>query len=184
MALFDDIKAQLTARQPLPPLYPTQPWQPALSQQIADASDAELFGDATGDPNLLAACRSGLLLWNDDLDASHRVSQGLENPTGSFWHAIMHRREGDHANSGYWWRNTGHHEAFADVYTEAMSVLINESDEQAKEFAAALQSAGTWSPLEFMKRSEQKRDGLIAGEWVERVQVAEMAALLDWCRRA
>jgi hypothetical protein len=182
MPLFDDIKSQLNARRPLPPLFPTQVWQPELSQQVLRAGDNELFGpDASG--TNLHACRAGLLLWNDDLEESHRIAQGIEDATGSFWHAIMHRREGDPSNSGHWWHNTGDHPAFADVYTEAMSVLINESDEQAREFAATLQGAGTWAPLEFVKCCEKKRRGEIQGDWVERVQVAEMAALLDWCRR-
>ncbi len=45
---------------------------------------------------------SGLWLWHDYLDRSHRISQKIETPTGSFWHAIMHRREGDFSNSKYW----------------------------------------------------------------------------------
>src|SRR5687768_16030718 len=35
---------------------------------------------------------AGLWLWHDYLDESHAVSQSLHSPTGSFWHAIMHRR--------------------------------------------------------------------------------------------
>ena len=41
------------------------------------------------------ALRAGIWLYVDDLDQSHRVSQTVHTPTGSYWHAIMHRREGD-----------------------------------------------------------------------------------------
>src|SRR5687768_17175198 len=39
------------------------------------------------------AILAGLWLFFDYLDESHKVSQALETPSGSFWHAIMHRRE-------------------------------------------------------------------------------------------
>lgn len=58
---------------------------------------------------------AGLWLYVDDLDRSHRVSQQLEGPTGSFWHGIMHRREGDFSNSHYWFSRTGHHPAMDDI---------------------------------------------------------------------
>src|SRR2546421_1194544 len=35
---------------------------------------------------------SALWLYVDDLNRSHTVSQGIDNPTGSYWHGIMHRR--------------------------------------------------------------------------------------------
>lgn len=183
MALYVEIKQQLATRETLPPLYPTQPWQPELSQRILKADDNELFGSTIGNRSTLDACRAGLLLWNDDLEESHHISQSIEDATGSFWHAMMHRREGDAANSQYWWHRVGEHEAFADVYTEAMSVLINRSDEQAQEFADVLKRAGTWVPIEFVGRCEMARRGQITGDWLQRVQVAEMSALLDWCHR-
>ena len=54
---------------------------------------------------------AGLWLYVDDLDRSHVISQGIENSTGSFWHGIMHRREGDFWNSHYWFRRVGNHPA-------------------------------------------------------------------------
>src|SRR4051794_32254466 len=44
---------------------------------------------------------AGLWLWHDWLDESHRISQRVETADGSYWHAIMHRREGDFSNSKY-----------------------------------------------------------------------------------
>src|SRR4051794_12932746 len=40
------------------------------------------------------AMLAGLWLYHDWLDSSHTISQALPSATGSFWHAIMHRREG------------------------------------------------------------------------------------------
>ena len=59
--------------------------------------------------DLSPACRAGLWLLHDFLDQSHTISQDLETKEGSFWHAIMHRREPDASNSKYWWRIVGAH---------------------------------------------------------------------------
>src|SRR4029079_11488334 len=71
---------------------------------------------------LPAACRAGLWLAFDFLDESHAISQDLETAGGSFWHAIMHRREPDASNSKYWWRRVGEHPVFASL-TEAAARL-------------------------------------------------------------
>jgi hypothetical protein len=61
--------------------------------------------------DMAKSCLAGLWLRFDFLDESHKISQEVETPTGSFWHAIMHRREGDFGNSKYWWRRVGQHPA-------------------------------------------------------------------------
>lgn len=54
---------------------------------------------------------AGLWLYVGDLDRSHGLSQGLDDSTGAAWHAVMHRREGDHCNSKYWYRRAEGHPA-------------------------------------------------------------------------
>lgn len=61
---------------------------------------AEHEADLKAFPEVLA----GLWLYVDDLEKAHTVAQGLDTPTGSWWHAIVHRREGDFSNSKYWYR--------------------------------------------------------------------------------
>lgn len=67
-----------------------------------------------------ALCLSGFWLLAGDLETSHSFSQALPCRNGSFWHGIMHRREGDFGNSKYWFRKVGEHPIFeqlADVTT-------------------------------------------------------------------
>lgn len=59
--------------------------------------------------------RSGLWLLGGDLDASHEISQSIETPEGSFWHGIMHRREGDFWNAKYWFRRIGRHPVLSQL---------------------------------------------------------------------
>lgn len=68
------------------------------------------------------ACLAGLWLYFDFLNESHEISQELHTAEGSFWHAIMHRREPDPSNSKYWWRSVGSHPALDRLREAAPSV--------------------------------------------------------------
>jgi hypothetical protein len=52
---------------------------------------------------------AGLWLLAGELDRSHSVSQSIGDRDGSFWHGIMHRREGDFSNAKYWFRQAMRH---------------------------------------------------------------------------
>jgi len=69
-----------------------------------------------------AAVVSGLWLWHDYLDESHTISQQITSDTGSFWHAIMHRREGDFSNSKYWYARCQTHPALVTLTRAAEDV--------------------------------------------------------------
>ncbi len=46
-------------------------------------------------------------MWEDaksNWRAAHEIAQGIEDETGSIIHAYLHRKEGDLANAGYWYR--------------------------------------------------------------------------------
>jgi hypothetical protein len=48
-----------------------------------------------------------LALWHDakgDWDAAHEVAQSIDDATGAWIHAYLHRKEGDLGNAGYWYR--------------------------------------------------------------------------------
>jgi hypothetical protein len=64
-----------------------------------------------------------LWLYHDFLDESHRISQSIATPTGSFWHAIMHRREGDFSNSKYWYARCVNHPALHAIAAQAATFV-------------------------------------------------------------
>ena len=66
---------------------------------------------------------AGLWLFHDWLDESHVMSQATPSATGSFWHAMMHRREGDFPNAKYWYARCRRHPALAQIAGEGRAAL-------------------------------------------------------------
>jgi hypothetical protein len=66
---------------------------------------------------------AGLWLWLDGLDESHQIVQSAQSGTLAFWHAIMHRREGDFWNSKYWYARCRSHPALAELGPAARELL-------------------------------------------------------------
>lgn len=67
-------------------------------------------------------------LWWDakgDWDRAHGCAQQDEGPTGSLVHAYLHRKEGDLANAGYWYRRAGR-PVFAGSLEEEWTALAQE----------------------------------------------------------
>ena len=114
---------------------------------------------------LPAVCMTGLWLRCDFLTESHEISQELHSHEGSFWHAVMHRREPDAFNSKYWWRLVGPHPVL----------------DQLVEQAPALGYKYT-SPHNFVDFCERVRDRSNDDENLAvRVQQLEWELLFEWC---
>lgn len=99
------------------PLFALHPPEAAMGELVVSGAPAHRLVQAVGEvlaqPALQGrdALAAGLWLYIDDLDRSHRISQSMPDTTGSWWHGIMHRREGDFSNSQYWFRKVGRHPA-------------------------------------------------------------------------
>jgi hypothetical protein len=93
---------------------------PAPAHQLLEGIKPEqlIIGSALS-PTAPNAMLAGLWLWHDGLEESHRISQSMNDAIGSFWHAIMHRREGDFSNSKYWYAKTSGHPLFETLAREA-----------------------------------------------------------------
>lgn len=67
-------------------------------------------------------------LWWDakgDWDRAHGCAQQDEGATGSMVHAYLHRKEGDQANAGYWYRRAGR-PVFAGSLDAEWTALVEE----------------------------------------------------------
>jgi hypothetical protein len=173
-------------RRPLDAGKPDTAAQPALANlavDIAFAHAAAEFGRAQpADRDMAACCIAGAWLLHDFLDESHQISQQIDTPTGSFWHGIMHRREGDFANSKYWFRRVGRHPVLEAVGQRDAELAAERGAERA---AKTLITGGTWDPFAFVDLCEsavggQSRDADLCRD----IQRAEWELLFDHCYRA
>jgi hypothetical protein len=172
--------AELLAEERLNPLdagTPNEAARPALAALTVRAAFAPL---AVRDEDMARACLAGLWLYHDFLDESHRTSQEIETTTGSYWHGLMHRREGDFGNSKYWFRRVGTHPIFEPL-RQAAAELAGTEREPAARFLA---TQALWDPFAFIDLCEAAvsgRDG--CAELCRRIQQAEWRLLFDYCYR-
>jgi len=177
---IDQVIERLRARN-APELYPTQPWDASLSRLLLDSSVETLF-ESENMKDLDATVRAGLLLWNDDLSASHTISQGIETPDGSFWHAIMHRREADHSNSKYWYHNAGEHSVFPKL--REFTTTKCGTDEAGRAFCQSLGRLGEWDYSHYVDACAAVRNGDAAHQsLLKQIQLQEIELLLAYCRQ-
>lgn len=81
----------------------------------------ELFHQPIADKNMARCCHSGLWLLHGYLHESHDISQTVKTAEGSYWHAIMHRAEGDFWNSKYWYRQVRTHSVLDQLGSKGIS---------------------------------------------------------------
>ena len=148
-------------------LQPKEPLLWKLSAQFQEVSDAELVGGKEIlEPQQFALVRGGILYALDENDAAHRIFQDAGSSEGSYWHGMMHRREGDFDNARYWFRRAGRLAVFSELHDAARSASPSMARQE------------TWDPYLFTGLCEQARFG--AQELVpecQRLQRVEFDAL-------
>jgi hypothetical protein len=120
--------------------------------------DAAFSNAKVVDRDMAQCCLAGVWLLHDYVDESHTISQGIDTPEGSYWHGIMHRREGDFSNAKYWLRHVGEHPVFREIED--------------------------FDPYDFVDQCQAVARGKSdAREECLRIQQAEWEALFDYCYR-
>ncbi|MFE5319079.1 hypothetical protein ACFQ88_10250 [Paenibacillus sp. NPDC056579] len=161
-----------------PSLYPMEEWDDLHDIRISKLPQEGLDSRALSNAK---AVKAGLHLLNESLEASHKLSQELHTPLGSYWHAIMHRMEGDYGNSKYWFRQGGAHpvgdalQAAAKARVQSYAAEAFGSD-SLKNRLDKLVSGPSWDPYLFVDiveqqvtvvQNEQAEELLTELQWVE-----------------
>jgi hypothetical protein len=173
-AHVEAILAEAEAGERLMPLVMPQQGIP-IPAALRNAEPKVLFPSARAPEAALA----GLLLYFDRSAEAHAIAQDLETPEGSFWHAILHRREPDAGNSAYWFRKTGQHPVFPDIARAAQQVIARNPE-------VTFTTGNRWNPFSFIDFCESVRDGSDTRSLraAQEIQRAEWQILFDFCARA
>ncbi len=180
------IADELARRPSKPPLVPHGPHSEELRDRMKSIRPEAMFGETPiAQPRDAMAVLAGLHLWNDALADSHSLAQGIETPTGSYWHGIMHRREPDYTNAKHWFERVGDHPVYAALYQDALEILDADGGPWATRTAERLRSHGRWDPIAMVdwchvaETDEHSGYGLL-----EEIQMREIEHLLRHSFRA
>lgn len=132
------------------------------------------------DPAMARACLAALWLYHDFLDQSHRVSQSLDTAEGSYWHGIMHLREGDYSNAKYWFRRVGPHPIHAALLVATRELAAEAPGQEVAELTAG----AAWDPYRFVDLCADACAGRNQAEATcRKIQEREWQLLFDHCCR-
>lgn len=128
--------------------------------------------------------RAGALWLYGFLEDAHEIAQKDRSPEGSYWHALMHRSEGDYGNSMYWYGKVGKHAIFAGLRAEVEKILQEESESKSGETLRSLLADRQWNPRPFVNLCQQASEGRFRNlTLLQRVAAVEynllMAYILD-----
>jgi hypothetical protein len=148
------------------------------SELRALSVDAAFAPNSIVDRPAAEACLAGLWLMHDFLDESHKISQSIEDPNGSYWHAILHRREGDFSNAKYWFRRVGLH----PIYPSLADWARRHATVNRDKYIIDAVSSDPWNPNWFVNLCAAATAGRPGIEgFCRTVQTFECLRLFDYC---
>lgn len=162
----------------LPPLTPA-PWTAADTwrRDWLQTHLPPLAQQESSDPCDQTALQAAVWQCQGELDLSHRLSQQHEgkgrHQMCDYWHAIMHRREPDYANSKYWFRQLGRHPVFAPLATRADTLLATAAPAEVA-WRRRLLRAGTWDPLAMVDLTQAAVEDVTLEPLARRLQALEL----------
>lgn len=158
------------------------PTAPPASAALGELKPDQLVTKPIKHPDDADAALAGLWLWLDGLEECHRIAQEIVTPTGSLWHAIMHRREGDFSNAKYWYQRCPTHH----VNRLLGSVVSSMAGGLHSDRLVARALDGGWDPNGFVDLVEavHSKPTDLRYDLAVRWQRAEWEALFSYCVRA
>ncbi|RMF39853.1 MAG: hypothetical protein D6753_12805 [Planctomycetota bacterium] len=162
-------------------------------QAIIEAAPIANLDGSPRDPDTVAAIQramqssnlagtlieSALWLLAGDLERSHTISQQYDSREGSYWHGIMHRREGDYSNAKYWFRRVGDHPVLSRLRQQIQSHL---SEFEGRGVPVSDLLASDWLAGELVDQCQSAvRHGDLQQPDLQRITWWEWQLLLEHC---
>lgn len=114
-----------------------------------------------------------LYLWHDHWNEAHEIAQSQEGERNhDLLHGILHRREGDFMNAGYWFRSVGKHPCYPRI-ADRVSKLKGSYPHPSP----ALPATG-WDPLAFVTAVRDRKPG--HEDFLRAVQGVEIITFYEW----
>lgn len=182
LAAFSPAVRTLLSMERLPEIGPGTP--NALARPALEAMTLESLVGAANvrRPDLARCCLAGLWLLHDFLDESHAISQDISGAEGAWWHGILHRREPDYSNAGYWFRRVGKHPVFEPLRFRAAELATEAGSPSGSDF---LIRQTAWDPFAFIDLCEAVAQGKSKSNLLARqVQRVEWDLLFAHCYQA
>jgi hypothetical protein len=172
----------------------------AARQQLEGVKPQQLLAAPAALPIAPYAMLAGLWLWHDGLDECHQIvqkspgelynaapkgdDQQLPDMTSTlaFWHAIMHRREGDFSNSKYWYARAAGHPVLEALGNQA-GAIVNSFPADNSVFRII---ANGWKPAALVDLAQAVHESPNDHRHAVAVQLQQLEwqLLFDFCARA
>jgi hypothetical protein len=179
LTLFPPVVRELLSAERLPSLGPGHANEAVRDRLRSLTVESLCAPHPVRQRDFAVACLAGLWLYHDFLDESHRISQELHTTTGSYWHALMHRREPDFDNAKYWLRRVNAHPIYEALRAAAAELAVD-----APPGAAFLRTQASWDPFAFVDLCAATLAGrLPCDDSCRQIQKREWELLFDWCYR-
>ncbi len=136
---------------PQPPDLGPGPRPGITAESALRAQFSELTRQLKLPPRRAELLLGSLLWWHDHLQAAHALAQQIPDADGSYLHALMHRREPDYANAGYWFHRAGAHPVLTPLGAAARPWL---EDRGETGLIARLLTGGRWNGFAFLEFCE------------------------------
>lgn len=106
------------------------------------------------DTDAASCVLAALWLWHDHLDPAHEIVQRVNDEIGSYWHGIVHRREGDFSNAKYWFAR-GEVDGIVSTMTNRAEDLLRSQPADKQLFRI---TANGWNPSAFVDLASRVSD--------------------------
>jgi len=161
------------------PLVVVAPTSADALKLLSSVTPQQLLSAPIQDFESANALLAGLWLGHDALEEGHRIAQDIETPTGAFWHAIMHRREGDFSNAKYWYARCRRHPAQRSIAASAAALAKAAGVDPLGKRLVAVEWDGP--ELVDLVESVRRRPMGTKTELAQRLQQIEWQALFEYC---